>query len=148
MAATITVFGAAQDHLSDADIDWVADTIKVSLHTSTWTPLQDTHNFHDDATNELAGTGGYTAGGASLANKSSGYTAGTNVQKLDADDLTWTALTPSAAFRYGAIYKDRGGASSADELIAYIDFGANVDPGGQDFTIAWNANGIITLTAA
>lgn len=148
MAATITVYGAAQGHLADADIDWVADTIKVSLHTSSYTPAQDTDDFHDDATNELSGTGGYTAGGATIGNKTSGYTGGTNVQKLDGDDVTWTGLTPSAAFRYGVIYKDRGGASSADELIAYIDFGDDQDPGGSDFVIQFNANGIITLTAA
>jgi hypothetical protein len=148
MAATVKWFGLAQGHIANGAIDWDNDTIKVSLHTSTWSPAQDTHNFHDDATNELAASGGYTAGGATIANRTSGYTAGTNVQKLDGDDVTWSALTPSAAFRYGAIYKDRGGASSADELIAWIDFGANVDPGGQDFTIAWHTDGILTLTAA
>ena len=148
MASTITVYGLAQQHFANAAIDWDTDTIKVSLHTSTYTPNQDTHDFHDDATNELAASGGYTAGGAAIANKTSGYTAGTNVQKLDGDDVTWTGLTPSAAFRYGVIYKDRGGAATADELIAYIDFGANQDPGGSDFVIQWNANGIITMTAA
>jgi hypothetical protein len=148
MAATVTVFGLAQEHIIDAQIDWVADTIKVSLHTSSWTPLQDTHDYHDDATNELAASGGYTAGGATIDNKTAGYTGGTNVLKLDGDDVTWTALTPSAAFRYGAIYKDRGGLSSADELLAYIDFGDDQDPGGSDFVIQWNTNGIITLTAA
>lgn len=148
MAATIKVYGLAQGHFANAAIDWDTDTIKVSLHTSTYTPDQDAHNFHDDATNELAASGNYTAGGATLANCTSGYTAGTNVQKLDADDVTFTALTPSAAFRYGVIYKDRGGASSADELIAYIDFGDDQDPGGSDFVIQWNAGGIITLTAA
>lgn len=120
----------------------------MSLHTSTYTPAQDTHDFHDDATNELAASGNYTAGGNTIANRTSGYTAGTNVQKLDGDDVTFTALTPSAAFRYGVIYKDRGGAASADELIAYIDFGADQNPGGSDFVIQWNASGILTMTAA
>ena len=148
MASTITVYGLAQQHLANAAIDWDTDTIKVSLHTSTYVPAQDTHDFHDDATNELAATGGYTAGGNTIANRTSGYTAGTNVQKLDGDDVTFTDLTPSAAFRYGVIYKDRGGLSSADELIAYIDFGADQNPGGSDFVISWNAGGIVTLTAA
>lgn len=148
MAATIKWYGLAQGHLANGAIDWDTDTIKVSLHTSSYTPDQDTHNFHDDATNELSASGNYTAGGATIGNRTSGYTTGTNVQKLDGDDVTWSALTPSAAFRYGVIYKDRGGASSADELIAYIDFGDDIDPGGQDFTITWNASGILTLTAA
>lgn len=145
MASTIVWYGAGATHLADADIDWVADDIKVSLHTSTYTPNLDTDDFHNDATNELAASGNYTAGGASLATKARSFDAASNQERLDAADLTWTALTPSAAFRYGVIYKDRGGASSADELIALIDFGANQDPGGNDFVITWNASGILAL---
>lgn len=148
MASTITVYGNAQGHFTNGAIDWDTDTIKVSLHTSTYVPAQDTDDFHNDATNELAASGNYTAGGNTLANCTRTYTGATNVLKLDADDVTFTALTPSAAFRYGVIYKDRGGASTADELIAYIDFGADQNPGGNDFVISWNAGGVITLTAA
>ena len=148
MAQTITVYGLAQGHFGAAAINWTADTIQVSLHTSTYSPAQDTDDFFNDATNELAASGNYTSGGAALANKTKAYTAGTNVEKFDADDLTWTALTPSAAFRYGVIHKVRGGAATADELIAYIDFGADQNPGGSDFTIQWNAGGIFTMTAA
>jgi hypothetical protein len=36
---------------------------------------------------------------------------------------TWPTSTITA--RYAAYYKARGGASSADELVALIDFGAN-----------------------
>ncbi len=146
MAATIVVYGLAQQHLANAAIDWDTDTIKVSLHLSTYVPAQDTDSFHSAATNELAATGGYVAGGNTITTRTSGYTAATNVQKLDGDDVTWTALTPSAAFRYGVIYKDRGGAATADELIAYVDFGADQNSGGSDFVIQWNAGGIITLT--
>jgi hypothetical protein len=145
MATTISWFGAGATHAMDADLDWVADTIKVSLHTSTYTPNLDTDDFHNDATNELSASGNYTAGGESLANKSRSFETTSNQERLDADDLTWTALTPSAAFRYGVIYKDRGGASSADELIALIDFGADQNPGGNNFTITWNASGILAL---
>lgn len=148
MAQTITVYGLAQGHFGAAAIDWVNDTIKVSLHTSTYVPNQDADDFFNDATNELAASGNYTGGGIALANKTKGYTAGTNVEKFDADDITWSALTPSAAFRYGVIHKVRGGASTADELIAYVDFGADQNPGGSDFTITWNAGGLFTMTAA
>jgi hypothetical protein len=129
----------------DADLDWVADTIKVSLHTSSYTPDLDAHDFANDLTNELASSGNYTTGGASLSNKSRSFDTSSNQERLDADDLTWTSLTPSGAFRYGVIYKSRGGASSADELIALIDFGSNQDPGGNNFVIQWNSSGILAL---
>lgn len=148
MAATIKWFGKGVEHVAEGRVDLDTDTLKVSLHTSTWTPNQDTDDFRDDATNELAASGNYTAGGKTLTTVTGTYDTGTNEWRLDADDLTWTALTPSAAFRYALIYKSRGGASSADEVIGWVDFGANQDPGGSDFSIAWHANGILKVTAA
>ena len=53
----------------NGSIDLDTDTIKVLLVTSAYTPDQDTHTKHSDVTNEVSGTG-YTAGGATLANKS------------------------------------------------------------------------------
>ena len=142
MAATILWFGEGASHVANAAVDWDTDTINVMLTTSTYVPNQDTHNFRDDVTNEITGTG-YVAGGAALAGKTRTYDAGTNEVRLDATDLTWTGLDPAAAFRYGVIYKARGGAASADELVAYIDFGADQDPGGSDFTIQWAATGVL-----
>jgi hypothetical protein len=146
MAATITPYTTAPSHFANGAIDIDTDTIKVSLHLSTYSVNLDTDDFHNDATNELAASGGYTAGGNTIANITRTVTGATNVTKIDGDDVTFTALTPSAPFRYGVIYKDRGGASTADELIALIDFGANQDSGGSDFVIQWNANGIVTFT--
>ena len=134
------------DHMLDADIDWTADTIKAALTTSVEVPSQDTDDYWNDAeANEVSGTG-YTAGGQALANPTRGYTAGTNVLKLDADDSSWTTATFTA--RNAHIYKDRGGATSADELISYIDFGADETVAVGTFSIAFAAAGIITLTAA
>ena len=53
------------------------------------------------------------------------------------------AVTAHTA-RYAVIYRARGGASSADELLCYVDFGADVSSTGGAFTIAWHANGIVT----
>jgi hypothetical protein len=53
--------------LSGANVwDWDTDTIKVALTTSTYVPDIDVHDFFNDVTNEVTGTG-YTAGGATLA---------------------------------------------------------------------------------
>lgn len=137
MAITTTVYGAALEHLTDADIDWVADTIKVSLHTASYSPDQDTHATTADLTDEVANGNGYTTGGVELQNKTRGYTAGTNIQKLDADDIAWTGA--SFTFRYAVIYKSTG------ELLAYVDFGGDETASSGRVDITWNASGIITL---
>jgi hypothetical protein len=59
----------------DKQIDWNSDALKWTLHTSTYTPNQDTHVFQSDLTNELSTAGGYTAGGLALASGTMVYTA-------------------------------------------------------------------------
>lgn len=142
MAVTVTVYNNyKQKLLSGANaVDWDADTIKVALLTSSYTPDYDAHNFYDDLTNELATSGNYTAGGATLAGVTTGIDTGSDFGYADATDLTWTALTPSAPFRYAARYKDTG-TPGTSPLIDLIDFGGNIDPGGLDFTLQWAAPG-------
>lgn len=116
-------------------VDWVGDTIKVTLHTSTYTPNQDTHDFKDDLTNELPTAGGYTAGGATLSGKSVTYTSGTNTVALLAADTTWTTATFTC--RYAVVWKDTGTASTSP-LLGYVDFGADQSPAGVDFVLNWH----------
>jgi hypothetical protein len=137
MAVTAFRYGPSQMNRYGATIgqrwSWLLDTIKGTLHTSVYVPLIDTHDFRDDLTNELAGTGGYTVGGITLASKTLTYSAGTNTIQMKAADLTWTALTASAAFRFGVLQVVLGGATSLDPLVSYTDFGADQQPGGIDF---------------
>lgn len=145
MAVTAFLYGSVAAKLANKEIDWDTDTVKVALCTSTYTPAQDTHDYFNDITNEVTGTG-YTAGGATLANKTVGYTAGTNVTKFDADDTSWTSSTITA--RYAIIYVDTAGASTTDPLIGYVDFGADVSSSSGTFSITWDAAGIFTVTVA
>jgi hypothetical protein len=128
------------------NIDYLSDTIKVSLHTSSYTPAQDTHVFRSDLTNEVANGNGYTTGGATLANKTLGYTAGTNVIKFDADDVAWADSTITA--RYAVIYDDTPATDATKPLLGYVDFGADVSSVAAAFTITWAAAGILTITPA
>jgi hypothetical protein len=145
MAVTAFLYGSVAAKLANKEIDWDSDTIKVALCTSTYSPAQDTHDYFNDITNEVSGTG-YTAGGATLTTKTVGYTAGTNVTKFDADDVSWTSSTITA--RYAIIYVDTAGASSTDPLIGYVDFGADVSSSSGTFSITWDAAGIFTVTVA
>lgn len=61
--------------LLNKTIDWDSDTVVATLHTSTYTPNLDTHQFQSSLTNELSTGGGYTAGGLTVAGRSMTYTA-------------------------------------------------------------------------
>lgn len=145
MAVTALVYGNALIHFLDADIDWTADTIKVKLCSSSYTPSQDNDDFDDDATNEITGTN-YTAGGGTLDNPTRTYTGATNTLMLDADDEAWASASFTA--RYAVIYKDRGGAANADELISYVNFGGDETVSSGTFTLQWDSAGLITATVA
>ena len=84
--------------------------------------MQFTDDKRNDVTNEVSGTG-YTAGGASATLGVSIDTTNDRIE-ISLGGASWPASTITA--RGAVYYKSRGGASSADELVAYIDFGANV----------------------
>jgi hypothetical protein len=145
MAVTALLYGKLwENQFGAAPINWGSDTIKVALCTSTYTPNQDTHDFFNDVTNEVTGTG-YTAGGATLASKTATYTSGTNTCAFDAADVTWSTSTITA--RYAVIYKSTGTASTSP-LVGYIDFGADVSSSGGNFTITFDSAGIWTGAVA
>lgn len=106
------------------------DTYYGMLVTSTYTPDRSAHNRRDDVTNEVAGTG-YTAGGAASAVTYALDTVGHKATWSFAD-INWPTSTITA--RALVLYKHRGGSASADELVAYVDFGANQSSTGGTFT--------------
>lgn len=136
------IFNSFKVKVSDGNIDLNTDTIKVALVTSSYTPDQDAHDFFDDVTNEVIGTG-YTAGGATLANAAVTQDNTNNRAKFDADDVVWSSSTLTA--RGAIIYKDTGNAATSP-LICYIDFGSDKSSSGSNFTIQWHADGILTLS--
>lgn len=119
-------------------VDWVGDTIKVALTTSSYSFDQDTHDMFDDVTNEVSGTG-YTAGGATLASKTLTYDSPTNKIVLDSADPQWTGATITA-IRKAVVYKSTG-VSSTSPLIAVHTFAADQAVSSGTFTIAVDADG-------
>lgn len=123
-------------------LDWDANTIKVTLHTSAYTPAQDTHDYAADLTNELTTTGGYTAGGQTLSSKTVTYDTATDEIRLDATDAQWTSASFSAY--YAVIWKDSG-ASATSPLLAYVDFGGTETVSSGTFTIQWDSTGVMKI---
>jgi hypothetical protein len=118
--------------------NWSADTIKVRLVPSSYTPDQDAHQFLSSAPTGV-GTD------QTLGGKTQAYDGSTNKIAFDADDSVWTSLT--GTFRYALIYKDTGTAATSP-LIAYVDFGLDTTASAQDLTVQWNAGGIVESQAA
>lgn len=140
------IYNSFKKKIMDGSIDLDTDTIKVALVTSSYTPNIDTHTQYSHITNQVTGTG-YTAGGATLANKSVAVDTTNDRAKFDADDTTWT--TASITARGAIIYKYVDNAGSPDDtspLICYKDFGADVTSTNADFTIKWHADGILYLS--
>ena len=132
MAGTWNWYGAGLLAAVTGTVDLNTDTFKIMLTTSTYTPVKDTHDFRDDVTNEVSGTG-YTAGGATLAGVSVTYDAATDQVQISWTDPTWSGSTITA--RTAVIYKSRGGASSADELLAYCTESGDIISTGGTFTV-------------
>lgn len=128
------------------EVDWDSDTIKVALLTSSYTPNQDTHDYFDDVSAyEVSGTG-YSAGGQTLGSKTVTYDSANNVIVLDAADVTWSSSTITA--RYAVVYDDSGATAASKALIGYVDFSSDQSSTNGNFTITWDATGIVRITVA
>jgi hypothetical protein len=125
------IYNSCVDDMARNNIDFDTNTFKAMLVTS-YTPDKDTHDKRNDVTNEVSGTG-YTAGGVASAVTVTKDTANDKVT-IQFGAVSWASSTITA--RGCVYYKSRGGASSADELVAYADFGSDVSSSGGTFSVA------------
>jgi hypothetical protein len=126
------IFTSFLEDLARGAIDMDTDTFKVMLTTSAYTENKDTHTKRSDVTNEVTGTG-YTAGGVTCTVTVTKDTANDRLD-ITLGAVSWPSSTITA--RKAAYYKSRGGASSADELVAVNDFGSDVTSTGATFSLA------------
>lgn len=117
-------------------------TIKALLVTSTYVPDKDLHEFLDDVTNEITGTG-YTQGGKAITNRSITVDNATDMAKYDGDDVQWLDATFTA--RGAVVYMDTG-TPATSLLVAYLDFGVDKSIAGGSFTLQFGANGVFYTT--
>ena len=130
------VYNRALELWARGSIDFDTDTFKVLLVTSVYpaagdATAKDAHDFRDDLTNEVTGTG-YTAGGNTVTVTVTLDTANDRVD-ISLGGTTWPTSTITA--RKAIYYKSRGGAASADELVAINDFGSDVTSTAGTFTL-------------
>jgi hypothetical protein len=139
-------YGQAFLSALNKEIDWAADAIWVQLHTSSYVPDQDAHNYQNDLSGEVANGDGYATGGMLLPSPTIGYTGATNVIKLDGDDCVWSASSITA--RYAVIIDKTPGSAATNPLIGYVDFWQDVHSVNGIFTVSWSSDGILTITPA
>lgn len=147
MAVTNRIFGEAFLNAFDKEIDYLADTIKITLHTATFSPNQDTMNYQDDLTNELTTANGYTAGGGTLSSKTNTYTGGTNVTEWGGADFVWTA-TGTLTARTAVVSDTTPGTAATNPLLTYHQSDADISATDASFTFDVPAGGIFTVTTA
>src|SRR5690349_8079496 len=97
-------FDSFLDDVFNHNVDPHADSFKMMLVTSAYTPNQGTHTKRSDVTNEVTGTG-YAAGGTAVTCTVSKDTSA-HMNKLTFSNPSWAASTITA--RAGVIYKSRG----------------------------------------
>ena len=123
-----TLYDAARQRFLEAQINWMTDTIKVLLvSTSGYTPQTAVHQYLADipVSARIAGpvtlTAKATTGGAA-----------------DAADVTFTSVTGNTINSI-IIYSDSG-TEATSPLIAYIDTatGLPITPNGGDIIVTWD----------
>ncbi len=117
--------------LLNGDLDWVNDDIRVAMTTSSYTPDVAAHDYLDDITNELAGTGYVRKALASKAVVTDG-----NYRNFDAANPTWTGLD-SGTPHWAIVYLYNAGGDGSSELLFAIELDDTPSNGG-DYTVQWN----------
>lgn len=139
--------GLAQS-LTSKNVGWTSDALKLTLHTSSYTPSLDNDVFVSALNNELASTAGYTTGGVTLTSTSVTYTAANSWGTSRANStvyLVGTILRPASA--NGFLYSISTAGTSGGSLPTYpTTVGATVADGTATLTCV--GKGIIVLTAA
>lgn len=127
------IYNSALDDAFRGNIDFDTDSFKALFVTSAYTPDKDAHLKRSSVTNEVPASGSYVAGGLAAAVTVTKDTANDRID-ISLGAVSATAATITA--RGAVYYKARGGASSADELVAYIDFGADITSTAGAFALS------------
>lgn len=141
MSASFTFYLTGKKKMWDGSIDLDTDTLKMALTTSSYTPAPNTHDFFDDITNEVTGTG-YTAGGASLASKtltataanswgvswaaSTAYAVGDIVIPLTPNGHLYICTVAGTSDSSGPSFPTTHRATVTDNTATWAEFGTNI----------------------
>ena len=138
------VYNKGLEELGKATTDLDGSSLKVLLVQTTYTANKD-HLFvdnadADDPASHEVSVGGYAR--QALANKVVTRDDTTDMAYLDADDTIFTTLATGQTVGGAVLFRDAGGADTANPLIAFYDT-TDTPTNGGNMTVTWNtpANG-------
>ena len=112
--------------------------LKIALFLSTAT-ITATSDLYSNLTNEVSSSGtGYTTGGKSIT---SGAWSGTTSPKFTGAIADWTSAT--FTFRYSVVYD-----VATSKIIQFTDWSTNQTVTAGTLTLAFDTNGLITVTSS
>jgi len=117
-----------------------AETHKEALVTDSEVPNFDTHDFFDDITAEVSGTG-YSTGGVTVTGTE--WTIASGLMTYDMTDTLYSTVTLTGVM--AGIFYFNVGSAATDQLLLLQDFVTAVAPTAADLTIQHAAGGVATL---
>jgi hypothetical protein len=124
-------------------VDFLSDTIKVALLAASYTPALDTHDFFNDITNEVVGTG-YVAGGTTLANKQLSVVAANSWATARANSTAYSVgdiVRPAAGNGY--LFRCVVAGTSGGSTPTYV---TTIGRETVDGTVVWSCVGSAAVT--
>ena len=133
MAITQAIANAFKKQLLEGDANFASggDKFKLALYTSSATLNSATTAY--SATNEVANSGTYAAGGGALTGQNTSIASGVAI--VDFADLSFTGVTLTA--RGALIYNTSSAVTNA--AVAVLDFGADKTATSGTFTVQFPA---------
>ena len=130
--------------------------IFVALMTDSYTPNQAVdqtwNGTNGISANEITGATNYTTNGKALTFPGTYYyydSTGTpgGTMKLKADSITWANLTTDTDIKYAVIYTQNNinNTGLTNPLIGWITFPTPISCAGEDFTIDWTDDYVISI---
>ena len=134
----MAVYNAFKASIMTGVVDLDTNEIFIALFDSTYTIDIDAHTIWSDISgSQVVGTG-YTAGGTALTGGAVTVDTTDDEGVYDATDVTWEGSTLAGS---SAVVYDK----TSSVLIALMDFGAEYESSAGDFTIQFNAEGVLNL---
>lgn len=154
MAAGAFIFPdkAKLNFFSATDLLNSANTFKLALVSSTWTPANSTDEvWADVSANEVSATAGYTAGGVTLTGVALTQTSGTVKFTFTGPSPTWTSSGSFPAWRRGVIYASGTLNGKVNPIVGHFLGDSTpadipITTSGNTLTITANASGVLTAT--
>jgi hypothetical protein len=152
MAAGAFIFPdkAKLNFFSATDLLNPANTFKLALVSSAWTPANSTDEvWADVSANEISATAGYTAGGVTLSSVALTQTSG--VVKFTSAAATWTSSGSFPAWRRGVVYASGTLNGKVNPIVGHFlgdstPADVPITTSGNTLTVTPNASGIVSAT--